>query len=58
MLRLTEEGPPVPLCDEREEVALFATELLADDAAETNPLGVAFGWDTYEWTSGSEWRRP
>lgn len=41
--------PPSPLIDDDEEVALFSSEDEADIAAEKNPLGVAFGWETYVW---------
>jgi hypothetical protein len=45
--------PPSPLIDDDEQIALFDSEGEADDAAERNPLGIAFGWASIEWWTES-----
>lgn len=44
-------GPPLPMTndDEYNSLALFASEEEAIEAARTNPLGKAYGFQVYSW---------
>lgn len=48
------DGNPSPLLDEDESVAVFDDEEAADEAGSVNPLGSAFGFDTFEWTFAAQ----
>lgn len=44
-----QNGRPLPMVDDENNIALFDTEDEAEECASENPLGSLFGFETIEW---------
>jgi len=49
MLRSQDGRFPLPLVDLEDDIVLFDSEAEATAAGNRNPVGEAFGFETYEW---------